>query len=118
YVAHRNVSCDEANRYAFSSVRSLGYSVTDFRPATPAAPGTIKATRENERGTTDNVTVAMRCQGNGVEAFGTKDESPLKQDATFSRGFFLAFTGIIDNRAANAAEREQTTGGTTSGGAK
>ncbi len=118
YVARRNVSCEEANRYAFSSVRSLGYTVGEFRPATTSGSGTIKANRTNDRGNPESVTVAIHCEPSGVEAWGTKDESPLKQDQTFSRGFFLAFTGLIDNRAANAAEREQTTGGTTSGGVK
>ncbi|MBI3770960.1 MAG: hypothetical protein HY271_21020 [Deltaproteobacteria bacterium] len=119
YVVRRaNLSCDEANRYAFASMRSLGYSVGQFRLATVGAPGMIKATRPSERGGDDHVTVDIRCQPDGIEVFGAKDESLLKQDVTFSRGFFLAFTGLADHGPETAAWNEQQSGGTTSGGAK
>jgi hypothetical protein len=114
YVVRRaNLSCDDANRYAFDSMRSLGYSVGQFRLARVGEPGTIKATRGG-----DHVTVDIRCEPNGVEAFGAKDESLLKEDVTFSRGFFLAFTGLADHGPENAAQKERETGGTTAGGAK
>ena len=51
YVARRpNLSCDDANRYAFSSVRSLGYSVGRFQLAQRGTPGLIKASKPGERG--------------------------------------------------------------------
>lgn len=118
YVVRRNIPCDDANRYAFDSMKSLGYSVGQFRLAKVGAPGLIRASRPAERGGTENVTVDIRCEPDGVEAFGAKDESLLKQDMTFSRGFFLAFTGLADHGVENAAWKEQETGGTTSGGAK
>jgi hypothetical protein len=119
YVVHRsNLSCDDANRYAFDSMRSLGYSVGQFRPAKPGAPGVIKAEKPTDRGNTDHVTVDIKCEAGGVEAFGTKDEGLLKEDMTFSRGFFLAFTGLADHSTENAAYHEKETGGTASGGAK
>lgn len=118
YVVRRNIPCDDANRYAFDSMKSLGYSVGQFRLAKVGAPGLIKATRSAERGGTESVTVDIRCDANGVEAFGAKDETLLKQDMTFSRGFFLAFTGLADHGVENAAWKEQETGGTASGGAK
>jgi len=119
YVARRsNLSCDDANRYAFDSMRSLGYLVGQFRPAKVGAPGVIKAEKPTGRGGTDHVTVEIKCEGNGIEAFGSKDEGLLKEDMTFSRGFFLAFTGLADHATENAEWREKETGGTTSGGAK
>ncbi len=119
YVVRRaNLSCEDANRYAFDSMRSLGYSVGQFRLARVGAPGMIKATRAGERGGEDHVSVDIRCEPNGIEAFGAKDESLLKQDMTFSRGFFLAFSGLADHGPENAARNEQLTGGTTGGGVK
>lgn len=119
YVVRRsNLSCDDANRYAFDSMRSLGYLVGQFRPAKVGAPGVIKAEKPTGRGGTDHVTVEIKCEGNSIEAFGSKDEGLLKEDMTFSRGFFLAFTGLADHATDNAAWREKETGGTTSGGAK
>ena len=119
YVVHRaNLSCDDANRYAFESMRSLGYTVGQFRLAKIGAPGVIKATRPGERGGEDHVTVDIKCEANGVEAFGAKDEAILKQDMTFSRGFFLAFTGLVDHGPETAAWNEQRSGGTAAGGAK
>ena len=119
YVARRaNLSCDDANRYAFDTMRSLGYSVGTFRPARIGAPGVIKAQKEIEGHSTDYVTVDIKCDANGIEASGTKDQSPLKQDVTFSRGFFLAFTGLVDHGAESQAWHEKESGGTTGGGAK
>ena len=49
YVARRpNLSCDDANRYAFSSVRSLGYTVGRFQLAQRGTPGLIKASKPGE----------------------------------------------------------------------
>ncbi len=119
YIVRRpNLSCDDANRYAFASMRSLGYSVGRFQLAQVGAPGVIKATKPGERGGEDHVTVDVRCEANGVEAFGSKDESLLKQDVTFSRGFFLAFTGLADHGPEMVAWSEQQSGGTTGGGVK
>jgi len=119
YVARRpNLSCDDANRYAFSSVRSLGYSVGRFQLAQRGTPGLIKASKPGERGGEEHATVDIKCDATGVEVFGAKDESLLKQDVTFSRGFFLAFTGLVDHGAEMVAWHEQETGGTTGGGVK
>ena len=119
YVARRpNLSCDDANRYAFSSVRSLGYTVGRFQLAQRGTPGLIKASKPGERGGEEHATVDIKCDATGVEVFGAKDESLLKQDVTFSRGFFLAFTGLVDHGAEMVAWHEQETGGTTGGGVK
>jgi hypothetical protein len=119
YIARRaNISCDDANRYAFASMRSLGYSVGRFRPAKVGTPGVIKAEKTTDRGGTDHVTVDIKCDANGIEAFGSKDESLLKQDMTFSRGFFLAFTGLADHGPEMTEWHDKQSGGTTSGGAK
>ena len=118
YIVRRDkLSCDEANRYAFDSMRSLGYSVGQFRLARVGAPGVIKGSKEGERGT-EHVTVDIRCEAAGVELFGSKDETFLKQDMTFSRGFYLAFTGLADHGPQTVAWQEKQSGGTTSGGVK
>ena len=47
-VRRNNISCDQANRYAFQSMKSLGYTVTTFEPAAVGRAG--RAARQQDRG--------------------------------------------------------------------
>jgi hypothetical protein len=119
YDVHRsNLSCDEANRYAFRSMQSLGYSVDTFRLASVGSPGVIKGSKDAGKGSgASDATVKIDCRADGVQLSASEDQL-LKQDMTFSRGFFLAFTSLADNRVASAAWADQQSGGTTGGGVK
>jgi hypothetical protein len=116
-VRRENVSCDEANRYAFRSMRSMGYDVTRFEPATVGGAGLLKGNKEGDRGGMHYVTVHLTCTPGEVLLEASRDEF-LKQDVEFSRGFYLTFTSFADNAARNAAYAEQQTGGVTGGGVK
>jgi hypothetical protein len=116
-VRRDDLSCEDANRYAFQSVRSLGYAVGEFRLATVGNDGIVKGKRTEDDGRVRNATVHVRCEPSGV-VLSAADDQLLKQDLTFTRGFYLTFTSMADHADAGAAWQEKQTGGTTTGGAK
>jgi hypothetical protein len=116
-VRRSNVSCDDANRYAFQSMSSLGYTVTDLRRAAVGQEGLLKGTRSGERGDQHSATVHIRCDPGEVFLSAAEDQF-LKQDMTFSRGFYLSFTSLADQGPAVASWERERSGGTTSGGVK
>lgn len=116
-VSRSNISCDEANRYAFRSVRSLGYTITEFRLAEIGKEGLLRGTKPGDRGEILNGTVSIRCEP-GEVFLAASEERFLSQDLTFSRGFFLTFTSLADHGAENATWAEEKSGGALSGGAK
>src|SRR5262245_31984330 len=97
-VRRSNLTCDQANRYAFQSMKSLGYEVTSFEPAAIGRAGMLrggKADPESGRSGRDGV-VRITCEASEVRLAAAQDQL-LSQDLTFTRGFYLAFTGIADH---------------------
>jgi hypothetical protein len=116
-VRRTNLSCEDANRYAHQSMRSLGYAVTEFRLARLGEEGMIKGTKPGERGEIHTGKVLIRCEP-GEVLLSAAEEQFLKQDLTFTRGFFLTFTSLADHAAESAAWERQRSGGVTGGGVK
>jgi len=116
-VRRDNVSCDEANRYAFRSMRSMGYRVTTFEPASAGRPGRLKGSKEGDRGGMHYATVQLTCEPGAVLLEAAEDQL-FAQDVEFSRGFYLTFTSYADNAASVAAYAEEQSGGVKSGGVK
>lgn len=119
-VRRSNLTCDQANRYAFQSMKSLGYNVAVFEPAAIGRPGQLRGRKTEETGgrtsSRDGV-VHIVCDAGEVQLDAAEDQM-LSQDLTFTRGFYLAFTGIADNSTAGAAYAEEQSGGVASGGVK
>jgi len=116
-VRRSNISCDEANRYAYKSMQQLGYAVTEFRLASVGQSGRVKGTRTDDRGNNHRVNVAVDCQPSEV-VLTASEEQFIKQDLTFTRGFYLTFTSLADHGAGAAEWKDKQSGGTTSGGVK
>lgn len=116
-VRRSNISCDEANRYALQSLRTLGYEVKEFRQAAVGREGLLRATKSGDNESTRSGTVSIRCEANEVVLKAAADEL-LKQDLTFTRGFYISFTNLADHGAESAAYQKKLEGGTTGGGAK
>src|SRR5262245_57198310 len=116
-IRRTNMSCDEANRYAIQSLRSLGYEVKESRLAAVGREGVLKATRTGEGDSARSGTVTIHCEPNEVVIKAAADQL-LKQDMTFTRGFYISFTSIADHSVEGAAYQKQREGGTTAGGAK
>ena len=48
-IAAPTLSCDEANRLAYRTVTTLGYSIVSLQVATPSQPGYILARKEGAK---------------------------------------------------------------------
>jgi hypothetical protein len=116
-VRRSNITCDQANRYAFQSLKSLGYTVTSFEPAAVGRAGVLRATKSEEGSSSHDGIVHIACDSSEVR-LEASEEQFLSQDMTFTRGFYLAFTGIADHSTENAAYAEEQAGGATEGGVK
>lgn len=98
------LTCEKANDYVLRTLQTQGFTVTAFQPAAIGRAGTLRGTRE-ERGT-QNVTVYVTCNGKSVDIDASEDGKFLGQ-MEFKRGFYLAFTGIVQAAEITAAaERE------------
>jgi hypothetical protein len=116
-VRRNNISCEQANRYAFQSMKTLGYVVTSFEPAAVGRAGVLRG-RKSEEGRSDrDGVVQIACEASEVR-LDAAEEQFLSQDLTFTRGFYLAFTGIADHAGTDAAYAEEQSGGAASGGVK
>ena len=110
-VRRSNISCDEANRYAYRSMQTLGYDVTDFQVASVGERGGIKGVKHDDHGGTHNVHVSIDCEPKEV-VVAASEEQFLKQDLTFTRGFYLSFTSLADHGAETQEWKNQQSGGT------
>jgi hypothetical protein len=118
-VRRSNLTCDQANRYAFQSMKSLGYTVSTFEPAAVGRPGVLRGSKSESSGRSashDGI-VHIACDSSEVR-LEAAEEQFLSQDLTFTRGFYLAFTGIADHSTAGAVYAEEQSGGVAEGGVK
>ncbi len=117
-VRRSNLSCDQANRYAFQSMKSLGYTVTSFEPAEVGRSGLLRGNKvEDGHASSHDGIVHITCDATEVRLEAAEDQF-LSQDLTFTRGFYLAFTGIADHAATETAYADEQSGGATEGGVK
>lgn len=96
------LACEQANRYAHETLKTMHYTVTAFTPAPPGGRGQLKGTKDDR-----SVTIAITCTGAGPTLDASEDGKWLGQ-VDFKRAFYLAFTGVMSQQqaAAAAAERE------------
>jgi hypothetical protein len=116
-VRRTTLTCDQANRYAFQSMKTLGYTVTSFQPAAVGRAGVLRGNKVEEGKSGRDGVVHIACDASEVR-LDAADEQLLSQDLTFTRGFYLAFTGIADHATTNAAYADDQAGGTAEGGVK
>jgi hypothetical protein len=116
-VRRSNLTCDQANRYAFQSMKSLGYTVTSFQPAAVGRAGVLRGNKVEEGKSGRDGVVHIACEASEVR-LDAAEEQLLSQDLTFTRGFYLAFTGIADHATTNAAYADDQAGGAVEGGVK
>lgn len=101
------ISCEEANRYVFESVRDMKMTATSFRAAKPGRPGFLQAEGNGRSGT-----VTITCEADGVHVDPKQSSGPT---LAFERGLFLSMTGrsgLIVNRGKIVGRRPQV-GATT-----
>lgn len=99
------MTCEQANRCSYDALKSMGYLITAFTPASPGGRGVVKGAFD-EKGSR-SVTVVITCGGAGPTVDASEDGKWLGQ-LEFKRGFYLAFTGLAEQRKAiEAAARKQ-----------
>ena len=101
------LSCEEANRLAYRTVITLGYSITSLQVARPGQPGHIAATKEG--GQDGRVTIT--CTGSGAVVEPEKSSLPIpsligatERPHEFQNLFYRAFN-ILRNTQEIVAQR-------------
>jgi hypothetical protein len=101
-LTDRPLDCKQANRYAYFTLRSMGFSLNALEPATVDHPGAMHGIRKTETGT-ESATVAITChKEGGADITASKDNSFLAQ-SEFKRGFYMSFTGVVSQTEGEAA---------------
>jgi len=102
----QSMSCDEANRFAYESMKSLGYTISTFTPAVPGTAGVVKGSTE-EKHRSGSATVVVTCGGAGPTIDASEDGKWLGQ-VDFKRAFYMTFVSLVSQkRALDKATQEQ-----------
>jgi hypothetical protein len=104
-LANQALTCVQANESTYRTLQSMNFTVTEFSPAVVGRPGRLRGTRE-ERGATQNVTVAITCNGRTADV-DADEERKLLGRLEFKRGFYLAFTATAARAAADTPAARQ-----------
>jgi len=86
------LDCDEANRIVHDSLLGMNMVVTAFKLARPGAPGYVRATKTDSRGTRTGE-VKMTCEDGRVHIVPDDVTGVLGGAHEFERGVFLGVTG-------------------------
>lgn len=112
-LKHQRLSCEEANRAAYRSLRAMGFAITAFERAGAGRRGVLKGSRDisgaGER--RQEVTVAIDCTATGVSVDAHRDSGWLDQ-IEFKRGFYHSFTNVVSMTAARAEMDARIAAGT------
>jgi hypothetical protein len=100
-LENQKLTCARANHYSYRTLEAMGFEISAFEPAAVGHPGTIHASRK-ERGV-ENVTVTITCRSDGAADINASEDGRLFGQVEFKRGFYLAFTSVAEQTAANEA---------------
>jgi len=100
------MTCDEANRFSYDTLKAMGYKITAFAPAAAGGQGVVKGSIDEAK-RTSSATVEVTCAGAGPTIDATEDGKLLGQ-LEFRRAFYLNFTGVVtQRRVLDKAAKEQ-----------
>ena len=107
------LSCDEANRFAYKTLKAMGFSIDALEPAAPGGQGVLKGTRTRSAPDSDvqHVTVTIRCTPAGVDIDAGQDGAFFNQ-IDFKRGFHNSFTSVVSMSRARQQMDERIAAGT------
>jgi len=108
-IRRSDISCQEANRFAYQAMSHLDYEITEFQPAKLENPGIIQARKKEGQEGEIKGKIAIVCTPTAV-SLSPREHSGLLPNLTFARGFFLAFTSLADRgkRGSSARRGEKT----------
>jgi len=104
-LTDRPLDCKQANRYAYFTLRSMGFSLVGLEPATVDHPGAMRGYRKSETGT-ETATVAITCHQNGSADISASQDNTFLGQVEFKRGFYMSFTGVVSQEEGQAAETQ------------
>jgi hypothetical protein len=107
------LSCDEANRLSYATVRAMGFAVSEFSPATPGTAGSIRGRRKWQGAASGQqaIVVQITCSPTGATIDANEEGHWLGQ-IDLKRGFHHSFTNIVSMSAAEKAMEDKIDAGT------
>ena len=87
------LSCDRATRVAYRTLQELGYTITEFTPATPGTYGAIAGTKTRRDGAQTTGRVRIECGATGANLVPIEDSA--FPDYEFSRAFGYSFKSLV-----------------------
>lgn len=116
YQLHdRQITCDDANRFAYKTLEAMGFTVTEFEAATYGAGGTLAGERLQRQGgnRTDRQKVAVEIQCSAAGAtLNARDVDKWIDQVDFKRSFYMAFTSVISVTTADEEMQDRVARGT------
>lgn len=109
-LRNRPLTCDDANRFAFKTLESMGFAITGAEPATVGAPGVLRGKRTSGA-KTQAVTVAIECGSEGA-TLDIRQDGAIVDDVDLKRAFFMSFTNVESITAATEEMEKQVAAGT------
>jgi hypothetical protein len=104
-LTDRPFDCKQANRYAYFTLRSMGFSLHALEPATVDHPGAMRGFRKTETGT-ESATVTITCHKDGHADISASQDSVFLGQVEFKRGFYMSFTGVVSQEEGQAAAEQ------------
>jgi len=101
----RPYDCKQANRYAYFTLRAMGFSLVGLEPATVDHPGAMHGYRKTETGT-ETASVAITCHKSGGADITASQDGAFLGQTEFKRGFYMSFTGVASQEEGQAAEAQ------------
>jgi hypothetical protein len=98
----RPFDCKQANRYAYFTLRAMGFSLNALEPATEEHPGAMHGIRKTETGT-QSATVAVTCHKGGRADITASEDAAFLAQTEFKRGFYMSFSGVVAQEEGQAA---------------
>jgi hypothetical protein len=107
------LSCDEANRFAYETLKAMGFSIDELQPASLGGRGVLKGTRTRSAPDSgvQHVTVTVRCTPAGADIDAGEDGAFFTQ-VDFKRGFHDSFTSVVSMSRAREQMNERIAAGT------
>jgi len=101
-IKNQVLTCEQANDYALRTLQAMGFAISAFEPASIGHPGALHGSRDEGQKWAQVVTVEITCTGHGAD-FNPYEDGKWLGQVDFKRAFYMSFTAIAAQSAANAA---------------
>jgi hypothetical protein len=112
-IKSQALSCDEANRVTYDTLKSMGFRITGFEPAKLGKPGFVKGVKQLSASPPrrqDGV-VTIECTPGGVN-LDAREEGKILGQVDMKRAFMIAYKSVLQMREAEQQMEAQVAAGT------